>query len=128
MRAIKGRNTQPEVIVRRMLHAMGYRFRLHRRDLPGTPDIVLPGRRTIIQVHGCFWHQHEGCPHGRLPRTRHDYWLPKLARNKERDRLVKAALAALGWEVATVWECELSSLDDLAKRMRAFLGPAVVNG
>ena len=124
MRAIKGKNTLPEVVVRQMLHAMGYRFRLHRRDLPGTPDIVLPRRRKIIQVHGCFWHQHEGCRHANVPRTRQDYWLPKLARNKERDRSATAILVALGWEVATVWECELSNSIELAGRMRNFLEAA----
>ena len=124
MRSNKGKDTKPEVAVRRLLHAMAYRFRLHRRDLPGTPDIVLPGRRKAIQVHGCFWHQHEGCRHGRLPATRQEYWVPKLARNKERDRQVEAALAALGWDATTVWECELGDLGRLADRLRTFLGPS----
>jgi DNA mismatch endonuclease (patch repair protein) len=109
------------MVVRKLLHAMGYRFRLHRRDLPGTPDIVLPGRRKIVQVHGCFWHQHEGCKRASLPATRRDFWLPKLARNKERDRLTEAELCAVGWAVTTVWECELRDLDSLMHRLRRFL-------
>lgn len=109
MRANKGRNTSPEIIVRRMLHAMGYRFRLHRRDLPGSPDVVLPGRRVAIQVHGCFWHQHEGCRRATLPKTRRDYWLPKLMANKARDHDAERRLADLGWHVEVVWECELAA-------------------
>ena len=122
MRSNKGKDTKPEVAVRRLLHAMGYRFRLHRRDLPGTPDIVLPGRRKAIQVHGCFWHQHEGCRHGRIPATRREYWLPKLARNKERDKRSAAALEKLGWQSMAVWECELADVGQLAARMALFLG------
>ena len=110
MQANKGKDTKPEITVRRLLHSMGYRFRLHRRDLPGTPDIVLPARRKVIQVHGCFWHQ------------RQEYWLPKLTRNKERDTKVAAALKALGWQCATVWECELADLGELAARLTFLLG------
>jgi len=121
MRANKAKHTKPEVAVRKILHAMGYRFRLHRRDLPGTPDIVLPGRCKIIQVHGCFWHQHEGCRRASLPATRRDFWLPKLARNKERDSAAEAELRALGWNVTTVWECELGDLDNLKRGLRRFL-------
>lgn len=117
MRANKGRNTSPEIAVRSMLHAMGYRFRLHRRDLPGSPDIVLPGRRVAIQVHGCFWHQHEGCRRATLPKTRRDYWLPKLMANKARDRDAEHRLADLGWTVQVVWECELAA-DAAAVRAR----------
>ena len=127
MRANKGKNTKPEVTVRRLLHAMGYRFRIHRRDLPGTPDIVFPGRRKAIQIHGCFWHQHEGCRHGRMPVTRQHYWMPKFARNKERDRQVEAALAALDWDPTTIWECELGDMDRLADRLQTFLGPGGAN-
>lgn len=121
MRANTAKNTKPELAVRRLLHAMGYRFRLHRRDLPGTPDIVFPGRRKVVHVHGCFWHQHDGCHRASLPATRRDYWLPKLARNKERDGQVELALALLGWETAVVWECELAGPASLAVRLRAFL-------
>lgn len=107
MRAIRKTNTKPEMRVRRRLHALGFRFRLHRRNLPGTPDIVLPKHRVVIQVHGCFWHQHPGCRHATQPRTRQEYWLPKLQRNVARDRSATAALEELGWRVLTLWECEL---------------------
>jgi DNA mismatch endonuclease, patch repair protein len=123
MRANTAKDTKPELAVRRMLHAMGYRFRLHRRDLPGSPDIVLPGRRKVVQVHGCFWHQHPGCPRAKLPATREDYWLPKLARNRERDEQTEQKLRALGWRVATVWECEIPEARRLARHLRRFLGP-----
>lgn len=122
MRANTGKHTKPEIAVRKLLHWMGYRFRLHRRSLPGTPDIVLPGRLKAIQVHGCFWHQHDGCRHGRVPATRNDYWRPKLARNKERDAQARAALEGMGWEALTVWECELADLESLATKLRGFLG------
>lgn len=124
MRANKGKHTKPEVAVRKLLHMMGYRFRLHRRDLPGTPDVVLPSKRKAIQVHGCFWHQHEGCPRRTVPATRRDYWLPKLARNKQRDVQAQAQLEGLGWQVMTAWECELADTAKLAQRLRQFLGPS----
>ena len=123
MRANKGKHTKPEVAVRRMLHGMGYRFRLHRRDLPGSPDIVFPSRRKAIQVHGCFWHQHEGCPEATIPSTRQGYWGPKLARNRDRDREKDAALEALGWHSITVWECEIRDAARLSQTLRQFLGP-----
>ncbi len=122
MSANKGKHTKPEMAVRKTLHVMGYRFRLHRRDLPGTPDIVFPGRHRIIQVHGCFWHQHEGCRHARIPSTRQEYWSPKLARNKERDCQVEASLVALGWQLITVWECEVPEVGVLRQRLAEFLG------
>jgi len=106
MRSIHKRNTQPELRVRRALHAAGLRFRLHRRDLPGTPDIVLPSRRLAILVNGCFWHQHPGCALARRPRANQEYWEPKLARNVARDAATREALAGLGWRVMVVWECE----------------------
>ncbi|MBS5905279.1 MAG: DNA mismatch endonuclease Vsr [Acetobacteraceae bacterium] len=123
MRANKGKNTTPELAVRRLLHALGYRFRLHCRDLPGTPDIVFPGRCKAIQVHGCFWHQHEGCRRATVPMTRRDYWLPKLARNRERDAEAERRLASLGWDTATVWECEVADSLRLIHRLQCFLGP-----
>jgi DNA mismatch endonuclease (patch repair protein) len=113
MARIGGRNTAPELIVRRLLHGMGYRFRLHRKDLPGTPDIVLPGRRVAIFVHGCFWHAH-GCKIGRAPKSRLDYWLPKLQENQRRDAVKQAALEGLGWRVLTVWQCETRDPPGLA--------------
>lgn len=121
MARVRGKDTGPEVAVRRLLHGMGYRFRLHRRDLPGTPDIVLPGRRAVVQVHGCFWHQHEGCPRARPPATRRDFWLPKLARNKDRDREAEARLRDLGWRTLVVWECELRDRETLRSRLLSSL-------
>lgn len=121
MRAVRKTNTKPEMAVRRILHAEGFRFRLHRRDLPGTPDVVLPKHRAAIQVHGCFWHQHPGCRHANLPRSRTDYWHPKLARNSERDAESTAALNALGWRVLVLWECELREANAISRRLRQFL-------
>jgi DNA mismatch endonuclease (patch repair protein) len=106
MRSIRKRDTSPEILVRRALHAAGLRFRLHRRALPGNPDIVLASRRLAILVHGCFWHQHPGCPLCRQPRRNTGYWLPKLARNVARDGRVRQELEALGWNVRVIWECE----------------------
>lgn len=105
MAGIRGKNTQPELIVRRMLFASGYRFRLHRRDLPGAPDIVMPGRNVAIFVHGCFWHMHQGCRYAKLPATRTDFWEAKLLANVTRDRRAVDELRALGWRVLCVWEC-----------------------
>lgn len=105
MSAIRGRNTRPEINVRQALHKAGYRFRLHRRDLPGSPDIVLPKYRTCIFVHGCFWHRHAGCRFTTTPATRHDFWLAKFAANKARDSDVQRRLVEAGWRVIVVWEC-----------------------
>ncbi len=107
--------------MRRVLHRAGFRFRLHRRDLPGCPDIVLPRHRSVIQVHGCFWHQHDGCRLANVPRTRVGYWLPKLARNIARDAESEAALRALGWRVLVLWECEIAASGSLSERLSAFL-------
>ncbi len=123
MRANKSRDTAPEMQVRRMLHRIGYRFRLHRKDLPGCPDLVFPGRRAAIQVHGCFWHQHPGCAHARVPKSRQDYWVPKLTRNMERDRDNGRRLAGMGWRVLVLWECELGDPDAVARQAWRFLGP-----
>jgi DNA mismatch endonuclease (patch repair protein) len=121
MRRIRKRDTGPEVRVRRAAHALGYRFRLHRRDLPGTPDIVFPASRKVILVHGCFWHQHCGCRLARLPKSRPDYWLPKLKRNQERDASAVEALRALGWAVLVVWECEVVTDSAAANVIAPFL-------
>lgn len=121
MRAVKSRDTKPERAIRRLLHAMGYRFRLHRKDLPGAPDIVLPGRRAVIFVHGCFWHGHDCRRGARIPKANQDYWRTKIARNQARDAKAQEALAASGWRVGVVWECALK-LPDLADRLGAFLG------
>lgn len=120
MSRIRARDTKPELRVRRLLHGLGYRFRLHRRTLPGTPDLVFPSRKKAIFVHGCFWHRHEGCRLARLPKTRQDFWLPKLEGNRARDLRDQAALRDLGWEVLVVWECEVQS-QDLRDRLVAFL-------
>lgn len=105
MAGIKGKNSQPELLIRGLLFASGYRFRLHRRDLPGTPDIVMPGRNLAIFVHGCFWHLHRGCRYTKMPATRTDFWKAKLEANVERDRRAVGKLQALGWRVLCIWEC-----------------------
>jgi DNA mismatch endonuclease (patch repair protein) len=121
MRRIRKTDTRPELIVRRLSHRLGYRFRLHRRDLPGTPDLVFPSKKKVILVHGCFWHQH-ACPLGRKqPKSNRDYWLPKLARNVARDSQVQSDLASLGWKALVVWECETSDPLLLSERIEAFL-------
>ncbi len=117
MRRIGSRDTSPELAVRSCLHRLGFRFRLHRKDLPGSPDIVLPSRHTAIFVHGCFWHQHEGCRDGRVPSSRKEYWEPKLSRNTARDTASVQRLEALGWSVLTVWECETSDMAAVADRL-----------
>lgn len=105
MAGIRSKNTRPELLVRRLLHRLGYRFRLHRKDLPGKPDIVLPKWNTVIFVHGCFWHGHSNCPLFRLPKSRTQFWAEKIAVNRVRDAEAKAILTALGWRVLEVWEC-----------------------
>jgi DNA mismatch endonuclease (patch repair protein) len=114
MRSVKSRNTKPEIKVRQLLHGAGYRFRLHRKDLPGKPDIVLPSKRAAIFVHGCFWHQHASCPHADRPSSNNEYWTKKLNRNIERDRANVAALKSDGWKVLILWECEIRNSDVLA--------------
>jgi len=121
MASVKSENTAPELLVRRILHANGFRFRLHRKDLPGKPDIVLPKYRTVIFVHGCFWHQHTGCPHASRPSSNQDYWQPKLDRNIERDAKRQAALRALGWRVIVVWECNTKNLPKIATELKQLL-------
>ena len=108
MARIRSRDTGPELAVRRAMHAAGLRYRLHRKGLPGRPDLVLPSRRTALFVHGCFWHRHAGCPRASTPGTRQEYWLPKLARNVARDRENQAALHAAGWTVLAAWECDVA--------------------
>ena len=120
MQAVKSKNTGPELVVRRLLHSMGYRFRLHRKDLPGRPDIVLPSRLTAIFVHGCFWHAH-GCPKGLPPKSNLEYWLPKLQQNVIRDETKVEQLRSIGWRVLVVWQCELKEIDKLATRLESFL-------
>ncbi|MGO4571034.1 very short patch repair endonuclease [Microvirga sp. 2TAF3] len=125
MQANKGKDTKPEVAVRRMLHALGYRFRLHRKDLPGRPDIVLSSRRKVIEVRGCFWHGHGCHPLGLMPKTRREYWEPKITGNKTRDARNVAALREQGWDVLELWECRIRAEPDLIREeLIAFLGPA----
>lgn len=128
MGRIGAKDTRPEMIVRRIVHGMGYRYRLHRKDLPGKPDLVFGPRHAVIFVHGCFWHQHPdpACKIARIPKSRLEYWRPKLARNTERDREHIEALEGAGWRVLTVWECETKAgcREELSDRLRSFLtGP-----
>lgn len=126
MSRIRGRNTKPELLVRKFLHATGFRYRLHVKTLPGKPDIVLPKYRTIIYIHGCFWHGHEGCRYFKLPETRRDWWAQKLTENKQIDQKNLAALHELGWKVIIVWECELKrekknqTLNSLSSQLLSF--------
>ena len=116
MSAIKSKNTKPEIKVRKVLHSMGYRFRLHRKDLPGSPDIVLPKYKTVIFVHGCFWHRHENCKYASTPKTRQEFWEAKFRENINRDKLNQENLSSKGWKIIVVWECEIKDKDfDLNK-------------
>lgn len=115
MRRVRTKNTTPETKVRRALHAAGFRFRLHRKDLPGTPDIVLPRFKTCVFVHGCFWHGHGGCSKAGVPNTHEAFWTEKISRNKERDSRTKKKLEKAGWNVSVVWECETKSNVKLTK-------------
>lgn len=128
MRAIRQKDTKPELYVRRLLHGLGYRYLLHDRRLPGKPDIVFPGRRKIVQVHGCFWHGHS-CEIARLPKTRPEYWLQKIEGNRQRDAANDARLHALGWRTFVVWECEVRKRPaGLPRRLTKFLGVRVTAG
>lgn len=119
MRRIRSNDTGPELLVRAVVSKLGFRYRLHRKDLPGSPDLVFGPRKKVIFVHGCFWHQH-GCKNTRLPKTNSDYWLPKLKRNQERDKKAIATLQTLGWDVLVIWECETKK-EELGARIAAFL-------
>ena len=122
MSRVRGKDTKPEMAVRRMLHQAGYRFRLHRRDLPGTPDLVFPSRKTAVFVHGCFWHRHEHCRRASTPKTRVEFWKEKFHRNVQRDRVNQNRLEQAGWKVIIVWECETTNLESLGARLRRELG------
>src|SRR4051794_39340787 len=123
MRRIRSNGTRPEMLVRRLVHSMGYRYRLHRKDLPGKPDLVFAPKRKVIFVHGCFWHGHErdGCLDARRPKSNIGYWNPKLTRNKERDAQRIASLEAAGWDVFVIWECETKNAKALQTRLGKFL-------
>jgi DNA mismatch endonuclease (patch repair protein) len=124
MSKIGGKDTAPELRVRRLLHAMGYRYRLHRVDLPGKPDIVLPRHRKIVLIHGCFWHCHRGCRRASLPLTNIRFWKKKIVGNQARDRRVQRELRQLGWSVLVLWQCELADSERLAGRLMDFLASA----
>lgn len=121
MARVRSKDTKPEVQVRRLVHSLGYRFRLHCTDLPGHPDIVFRGIRKVIFVNGCFWHRHAGCALARLPKSRLDFWLPKLENNRKRDQRVRRALYRDGWKVMIIWECQVKNTERLEKRIRRFL-------
>lgn len=122
MSRVRSKDSGAEMTVRRMAFSLGYRYRLHRRDLPGTPDLVFPSRRKVIFVHGCFWHRHEGC--GRTPKSRLDFWLPKLEANRDRDQKDQERLTDMGWDYLVIWECELKDLECVRQRLMAYLGDA----
>ncbi len=121
MQAVRSKDTKPEIAVRRAAYGLGYRYRLHRRDLPGTPDLAFIGRRKAVFVHGCFWHGHDCARGARTPKQNRAYWVGKIARNRERDQEHLAALAALGWHSLVVWECELKDLARVRERLVEFL-------
>lgn len=128
MARIRSTNTKPELIVRQLLHRMGYRFRIHHRDLPGSPDIVFTKRKRAIFVHGCFWHQHDGCKAAHIPETGKDYWTAKFDRNKARDLRKETDIRALGWTPIIVWECETRNPNVLGERLQQLLGPPRLEG
>lgn len=123
MSKIKGKNTKPEMIVRSTCHDLGLRYRLHRKDLPGTPDLVFPKHRLCLFVHGCFWHRHPGCKYAYTPKSRLDFWLPKLAKNVERDTKAQRALEAAGWRVSIIWECQTKNTDALRSEIKKMIDP-----
>jgi DNA mismatch endonuclease (patch repair protein) len=124
MRAVRSTNTKPELLVRRLAHRLGYRFRLHRKDLPGSPDLVFVSQRKVIFVHGCFWHGHDCARGARQPKANADYWCAKIERNRARDSRALSALSDSGWQALVLWECELRQREALEERMTAFLSPA----
>src|SRR5436305_11503165 len=125
MALIRGADTKPEFAVRRLLHGLGYRYRLRAKDLPGKPDLVFRSRRKVVFVHGCFWHGHEKCRMGRPPKSNLDFWLPKIESNQERDKRVIRKLDDLGYDSTIVWQCELTDTNVLKKRLVRFLGPTL---
>ncbi len=121
MASVRSKGTRPEMVVRRMLHRLGYRYRLHRSDLPGTPDLVFPSRNKVVFVNGCFWHSHSDCPRTRVPATNRGYWESKLDSNRKRDAKNVELLTKKGWSVATVWECQLRNLERTENQLVSFL-------
>lgn len=121
MQAVKSKNTSPELFVRRLLHSRGYRYRLHRSDLPGKPDLVFPCRKKVLFIHGCFWHGHDCARGSRIPKTNTEYWTAKISRNRERDARARKQLQADGWKVLALWECDLRNEAASLKRLARFL-------
>ncbi|MBM3760215.1 MAG: DNA mismatch endonuclease Vsr [Acidobacteria bacterium] len=121
MAKVRSKDTGPEMVVRKLVHAMGYRYRLHRKDLPGAPDLVFASLGKVIFVHGCFWHLHQGCSLARMPKSRLDFWKPKLEANRERDKKNLRQLKKLGWTSITIWECQLGDDKKLRDRIERFL-------
>lgn len=121
MASVKGKDTKPEMRVRKLAHALGYRYRLHRKDLPGTPDLVFPARAKVVFVHGCFWHRHRGCRKTTTPGTRQEFWLKKFEANIQRDEIAITQLNSQGWKVLIVWECETNNIPELAEKLANFL-------
>lgn len=121
MSRIRSIDTQAELAVRRIAHSLGYRFRIHRRDLPGTPDLVFPSRRVVLFVNGCFWHRHDGCRRAATPKTRTEFWKDKFRRTVKRDRFVNEALANSGWRTGVIWECETRDRDHITRLLRGYL-------
>lgn len=126
MASIRGKDSKPEMAVRRLMHSLGFRHRLHRRDLPGRPDMAYPRHRLALFVHGCFWHSHLGCPKASIPATNTDFWRTKLARNVERDHAVEDALRSEGWRVVVIWECETKNAAALGRSLSDLLEPCLL--
>ena len=123
MALIRGKNTKPELLVRGIVHRCGYRYRLHVAQLPGKPDMVFPRLRKVLFVHGCFWHRHPGCSLARLPKSKLEFWVPKLNQNRQRDLKNIAKLRKAGWSVGVIWECEIGRVEKLERKIRKLLGP-----
>lgn len=123
MSRIRGKHTKPEITIRKLLYGMGYRYRLHDNRLPGTPDIVFRGKKKVIFINGCFWHGHQDskCKHAQLPKTRPEFWLNKISKNRKRDMANEKELSLLGWEYLTVWECEIKNSETLTEKLKLFL-------
>ena len=122
MARVRSKNTKPEMIVRQLVFALGYRYRLHVKNLPGTPDLVFSSRKKVIFVHGCFWHAHPGCKNNRMPKSRTEFWVPKICNNRCRDLRSISRLRCLGWGVQVIWECQIQNVNAIAKRVVRFLG------
>jgi DNA mismatch endonuclease (patch repair protein) len=122
MGRIRGKGTKPELLVRSAAHRLGFRFRLHAKKLPGSPDLVFPRRKTVLFVHGCFWHRHQGCPYCYMPKSNIKFWCGKFEKNVVRDRRARRGLEGMGWRVAIIWECETADSDSLRKRLKELLG------